>query len=288
MKFLDLNGLKHLLKRLVSYDSSNSIAVKRIEGKPKPGENNGTLVLGSGSESFPVNYSHQDINNITRSSILIGKKLRNSEDSSENKSIKILSNEDIINASPGEFKVSAGSGVNIDAGTSIHTNSSSVFMSAQSGLNLVADDNVYLRGGLVGNGSNNTSFVTISGNGIDMTTPDINIHYTKNGKKYLFIRSTAQNDVYLGGKEGEPMVALRRNDRGEPREIRFRVNSFTSARLTDNGTDKKGFYIFTNLYAKTDNSTDLPTNITSTAKEALDTKSVQCILAELLMKTGLY
>lgn len=35
-------------------------------------------------------------------------------------------------------------------------------------------------------------------------------------------------------------------------------------------------------------TTDLPTNITPTVKEALDTKSVQCLLAELLMKTGLY
>lgn len=35
-------------------------------------------------------------------------------------------------------------------------------------------------------------------------------------------------------------------------------------------------------------TTDLPANITPTVKEALDTKSVQCLLAELLMKTGLY
>lgn len=35
-------------------------------------------------------------------------------------------------------------------------------------------------------------------------------------------------------------------------------------------------------------TTDLPTNITPTVKEALATKSVQCLLAELLMKTGLY
>lgn len=35
-------------------------------------------------------------------------------------------------------------------------------------------------------------------------------------------------------------------------------------------------------------ATDLPANITPTVKEALDTKSVQCLLAELLMKTGLY
>lgn len=35
-------------------------------------------------------------------------------------------------------------------------------------------------------------------------------------------------------------------------------------------------------------TTDLPTNITPTVKEALDTKSVRYLLAELLMKTGLY
>lgn len=157
-------------------------------------------------------------------------------------------------------------------------------MNAISGIKLVADDNVYLMGGLF---SDDYSSIRLSGNGTEMITPDINIHYTKNGKNYLFIRSTEQNDVYLGGSETEPMVALRRNDSGEPREIRFRVNSYTSARLTDIGTDK-GFYIFTNLYAKTDHSTDLPANITPTVKEALDTKSVQCLLAELLMKTGLY
>lgn len=273
MKFLDLNGLKHLLKRLVSYDSSNGIAVKRIEGKPEPGKNNSTLVLGSGRGSFPVYYSDQDVQSITRSSILIGKKLRGSEDSSENNGIKILSNEDIINASPNEFKVSAGSMVTINASTSIH-------MNANLTLDLTARGNMFLFGG----GSN----ITISENGIDMYTPDINIHHTKNGKNYLFIRSTEQNDVYLGGEENQPMIALRRNELGEPREIRFRVNSDVSARLTETGDSRKGFYIFTNLYAKTDNSTDLPANITPTAKEALDTKSVQCLLAELLMKTGLY
>lgn len=35
-------------------------------------------------------------------------------------------------------------------------------------------------------------------------------------------------------------------------------------------------------------TTDLPTNITPTVKEALDTKSIRYLLAELLMKTGLY
>ena len=35
-------------------------------------------------------------------------------------------------------------------------------------------------------------------------------------------------------------------------------------------------------------TTDLPTNITPTVKKALATKSVQYLLAELLMKTGLY
>lgn len=35
-------------------------------------------------------------------------------------------------------------------------------------------------------------------------------------------------------------------------------------------------------------NTDLPANITPKVKEALDTKSVQYLLAELLMKTGLY
>lgn len=283
MKFLDLNGLKHLLKRLVSYDSSNGIAVKRIEGKPEPGKNNSTLVLGSGLGSFPVYYSNTDIKNIQKSSILIGKKIRNSEDRSENNGIKILSNEDIINASLNEFKISAGSNVDINANTSIRTKSSSVFMDAESGINLAAEDKVYIRGGSI-----STSSFSLSGNGIDMTTPNINIHYTENGKNYLFIRSTAQKEVYLGGAEDDPMIALRRNYLDAPREIRFKVNSDVSARLTDNGTAKKGFYIFTNLYAKTDHSTDLPANITPTVKEALDTKSVQCLLAELLMKTGLY
>ena len=273
MKFLDLEGLKHLLKRLVSYDSRNGIAVKRIEGKPEPGKNNSTLVLGSGRDSFPVSYSNQDLNSITRSSILIGKKLRNTVDSSENNGIKILSNDDIINASSNEFKVSAGTNVNINASHSIHMNSEFT-------LDLTAVGNMFLYGG----GSN----ITISGNGIDMYTPDINIHHTKNGKNYLFIRSTERNDVYLGGEENQPMIALRRNELGEPREIRFRVNSDVSARLTASGNGSVGFYIFTNLYAKTDNSADLPTNITPTVKEALDTKSVQCLLAELLMKTGLY
>lgn len=35
-------------------------------------------------------------------------------------------------------------------------------------------------------------------------------------------------------------------------------------------------------------NTDLPANITPKVKEALDTKSVRYLLAELLMKTGLY
>lgn len=283
MKFLDLNGLKYLLKRLVSYDTSNGIAVKRIEGKPKPGENNSTLVLGSGPGSFPVYYSETDIANIQKSSILIGKKPIDTDDSSENSGIKILSNESIIGASRSDFKVSAYSNVDITAGTSIHTKSSSVFMNADSGINLSADDKVYIRGGSI-----STSSFSLSGNGIDMTTPNINIHYTENGKNYLFIRSTAQKEVYLGGAENDPMIALKRDYLGAPREIRFKVNSSVSARLTDNSTAKKGFYIFTNLYAKTDHSTDLPANITPTVKEALDTKSVQCLLAELLMKTGLY
>lgn len=273
MKFLDLNGLKHLLKRLVSYDSSNGIAVKRIEGKPEPGKNNSTLVLGSGRNSFPVYYSDQDVQSITRSSILIGKKLRNSKDSSENNGIKILSNEDIINASPNEFKVSAGSNVGVQASDSIH-------MTAKQTIYLTGTGNLFLFGGC--------SNITLSENGIDMYTPDINIHHTKNGKNYLFIRSTAKNDVYLGGEENDPMIALRRFVGGLPKEIRFKVNSNISARLTDNGDGTGGFYIFTNLYAKTDHSTDLPANITPTAKQALDTKSVQCLLAELLMKTGLY
>lgn len=70
-----------------------------------------------------------------------------------------------------------------------------------------------------------------------------------------------------------------------PDNIRFRINSDVSVRLTDYGTDK-GFYIFTNLYANTDHSTDLPANITPAVKEALDTKSVQCLLAELLLETS--
>lgn len=273
MKFLDLNGLKHLLKRLVSYDSSNGIAVKRIEGKPEPGKNNSTLVLGSGMDSFPVKYSDNDVQSITRSSILIGKKLRGSEDSSENNGIKILSNKDIINASPNAFKVSAGSNVIIKASASMH-------MSTNVTLDLTAVGNMFLFGG--------GSTITLSGNGIDMYTPDINIHHTKNGKNYLFIRSTEKNDIYLGGEEKEPMIALRRFVDGSPMEIRFRVNSDVSARFTSNWDGTGGFYIFTNLYAKPDHSTDLPANITPTVKEALDTKSVQCLLAELLMKTGLY
>ena len=290
MKFLDLNGLKHLLKRLVSYDSSNGIAVKRIEGKPEPGKNNSTLVLGSGRDSFPVYYSEQDVESITRSSILIGKKLRDSEDSSENNGIKILSNEDIINASPNEFKISAGSNVDINAYTSIHTKSSSVFMDAESGINLTANDKLDCT---AGNSSSGFSAFIASSNGASMFGPSIYIYQEKKKEnysiRYLCIKSTDEGHVYLGGDSDNPMIALRRSvPGGVPKEIRFKVNSNISARFTDNENGTGGFYIFTNLYAKTDHSTDLPANITPTVKEALDTKSVQCLLAELLMKTGLY
>ena len=279
MKFLDLNGLKHLLKRLVSYDSSNGIAVKRIEGKPEPGKNNSTLVLGSGINDFnfftrPNTNWLQSIRDNGKSSILIGNKRYFDEPNAENDGIELISNDDIELYAIGEFNINTNSNVNMFSNGSIYFRTE--------------DKNIVLSGGdyisLLGNTTDtyeNRSSIKIDDT-VKINTPRIEINTPKG---ISFFRTTTSDKINIGGTGSNGVISIEGGL--NPYTVRFRISSDVSVRLTDIGTDK-GFYIFTNLYAKTDYSTDLPANITSTAKEALDTKSVQCLLAELLMKTGLY
>lgn len=279
MKFLDLNGLKHLLKRLVSYDSRNGIAVKRIEGKPEPGKNNSTLVLGSGINDFnfftrPNTNWLQSIRDNGKSSILIGNKRYFDEPNAENDGIELISNDDIELYARGEFNVNTNSSVNMFSNGSIYFQTK--------------DKNIVLSGGdyisLLGNTTDtyeNRSSITIDDT-VKINTPRIEMK-TPNGT--YFFRTTTSDKINIGGTDSNGVISIEGGLK--PYTVRFRISSDVSVRLTDIGTDK-GFYIFTNLYAKTDHSTDLPANITPTVKEALDTKSVQCLLAELLMKTGLY
>lgn len=279
MKFLDLNGLKHLLKRLVSYDSSNGIAVKRIEGKPEPGKNNSTLVLGSGINDFnfftrPNTNWLQSIRDNGKSSILIGNKRYFDEPNAENDGIELISNDDIELYAIGEFNINTNSSVNMFSNGSIYFRTK--------------DKNIVLSGGdfisLLGNTTDtyeNRSSIKIDDT-VKINTPRIEIN-TPNG--ISFFRTTTSDKINIGGTGSNGVISIEGGL--NPYTVRFRISSDVSVRLTDIGTDK-GFYIFTNLYAKTDHSTDLPANITPTVKEALDTKSVQCLLAELLMKTGLY
>ncbi len=279
MKFLDLNGLKHLLKRLVSYDSSNGIAVKRIEGKPEPGKNNSTLVLGSGINDFnfftrPNTNWLQSIRDNGKSSILIGNKRYFDEPNAENDGIELISNDDIELYAIGEFNINTNSSVNMFSNGSIYFRTK--------------DKNIVLSGGdyisLLGNTTDtyeNRSSIKIDDT-VKINTPRIEINTPKG---ISFFRTTTSDKINIGGTGSNGVISIEGGL--NPYTVRFRISSDVSVRLTDIGTDK-GFYIFTNLYAKTDYSTDLPANITSTAKEALDTKSVQCLLAELLMKTGLY
>lgn len=279
MKFLDLNGLKHLLKRLVSYDSSNGIAVKRIEGKPEPGKNNSTLVLGSGINDFnfftrPNTNWLQSIRDNGKSSILIGNKRYFDEPNAENDGIELISNDDIELYAIGEFNINTNSNVNMFSNGSIYFRTK--------------DKNIVLSGGdyisLLGNTTDtyeNRSSIKIDDT-VKINTPRIEINTPKG---ISFFRTTTSDKINIGGTGSNGVISIEGGL--NPYTVRFRISSDVSVRLTDIGTDK-GFYIFTNLYAKTDYSTDLPANITSTAKEALDTKSVQCLLAELLMKTGLY
>ena len=150
------------------------------------------------------------------------------------------------------------------------------------------DKNIVLSGGdyisLLGNTTDtyeNRSSIKIDDT-VKINTPRIEINTPKG---ISFFRTTTSDKINIGGTGSNGVISIEGGL--NPYTVRFRISSDVSVRLTDIGTDK-GFYIFTNLYAKTDYSTDLPANITSTAKEALDTKSVQCLLAELLMKTGLY
>lgn len=279
MKFLDLNGLKHLLKRLVPYDSRNGIAVKRIEGKPEPGKNNSTLVLGSGINDFnlfkrPNTNWLQSIRDNGKSSILIGNKRYFDEPNAENDGIELISNDDIELYAIGEFNINTNSSVNMFSNRSIYFRTK--------------DKNIVLSGGdyisLLGNTTDtyeNRSAITIDDT-VKINTPRIEINTPKG---ISFFRTTTSDKINIGGTGSNGVISIEGGL--NPYTVRFRISSDVSVRLTDIGTDK-GFYIFTNLYAKTDYSTDLPANITSTAKEALDTKSVQCLLAELLMKTGLY
>lgn len=279
MKFLDLNGLKHLLKRLVPYDSRNGIAVKRIEGKPEPGKNNSTLVLGSGINDFnlfkrPNTNWLQSIRDNGKSSILIGNKRYFDEPNAENDGIELISNDDIELYAIGEFNINTNSSVNMFSNGSIYFRTK--------------DKNIVLSGGdyisLLGNTTDtyeNRSAITIDDT-VKINTPRIEINTPKG---ISFFRTTTSDKINIGGTGSNGVISIEGGL--NPYTVRFRISSDVSVRLTDIGTDK-GFYIFTNLYAKTDYSTDLPANITSTAKEALDTKSVQCLLAELLMKTGLY
>lgn len=279
MKFLDLNGLKHLLKRLVPYDSRNGIAVKRIEGKPEPGKNNSTLVLGSGINDFnlfkrPNTNWLQSIRDNGKSSILIGNKRYFDEPNAENDGIELISNDDIELYAIGEFNINTNSSVNMFSNGSIHFRTK--------------DKNIVLSGGdyisLLGNTTDtyeNRSAITIDDT-VKINTPRIEINTPKG---ISFFRTTTSDKINIGGTGSNGVISIEGGL--NPYTVRFRISSDVSVRLTDIGTDK-GFYIFTNLYAKTDYSTDLPANITSTAKKALDTKSVQCLLAELLMKTGLY
>ena len=279
MKFLDLNGLKYLLKRLVSYDTSNGIAVKRIEGKPEPGKNNSTLVLGSGINDFNffkrpnTNWLQSLIDN-GKSSILIGNKGYNDAPNAENNGIELISNDDIKLYALGEFIVNTNSSVNIFSGRSIY------FYTEDSNITMSGGDYISLRGNTSATYEKRSN-ITVDDT-VKITTPRIEIN-TPNG--ICFFRTTTSDKINIGGTVSDGAISIEGGD--TPYSIRFRINSDVSARLTDNDTDK-GFYIFTNLYAKTDHSTDLPANITQTVKEALDTKSVQCLLAELLMKTGLY
>lgn len=280
MKFLDLNGLKHLLKRLVSYDSSNGIAVKRIEGKPEPGKNNSTLVLGSGISEFNFTTTStswkEPIMANGKSSILIGKKNYVDAPNAENMGIKLISSDDINLYALNEFNINTNSNVNI------HSNYSMYVYAENADIKINAGDYIYLEGNTR---SSNTKSTILIDDTIKIRTPLINIHSTESSPGISFFRTTTNGKISIGGTETVGAFSIEGGE--NPYNIRFRINSDVSARLSDNGTDK-GFYVFTNLYANTDHSTDLPTNITPEAKQALNTKSVQCLLAELLMKTGLY
>lgn len=278
MKFLDLNGLKHLLEKLVSYNSSNGIAVKRIEGKPEPGKNNSTLVLGSGISKFKfdatsTSWTEPIIDN-GKSSILIGKKEYNDAPNAENKGIELISNDDIRLYALNEFIVNTNSSVNMFSNGSIY------FGTTDKNIALSSGDYISLLGNTTGTYEKRSS-ITIDDT-IKISTPRIEI-YTPKGNSIF--RTTTTDKINIGGTGSDGVISIEGGL--NPYTVRFRITSDVSARLTDDGADK-GFYIFTNLYAKTDHSTDLPANITPTVKEALDTKSVQCLLAELLMKTGLY
>ena len=283
MKFLDLNGLKHLLEKLVSYNSSNGIAVKRIEGKPETGKNNSTLVLGSGIEYFNFYNSTTDIHawakeirNNGKSSILIGKKDINNASFDDNDGISLISNDDISLYALGELKLRALSTIDINTRNSID------LAATEASIKMDAYDYIELTGNTQ---NSNTRSTIIVDDTIRMNTPRIDIHSTESSPGISFFRTTTSGKINIGGTVSDGAVSIEGGV--NPYSIRFRLNSDVSARLSDNGTDK-GFYIFTNLYANTDHSTDLPANITSTVKKALDTKSVQCLLAELLMNTGLY
>lgn len=280
MKFLDLNGLKYLLEKLVSYNSSNGIAVKRIEGKPEPGKNNSTLVLGSGISEFnfaatSTSWTKPIIDN-GKSSILIGKKEYADAPNAENNGIELISNDDIRLYTLNEFNVRTNSNVNITSNSNIH------LYAKNQNIQMEAGDYVLLKGNT--NSSNEKSTILIDDT-IKIYTPLINIHSTESSPGISFFRTTTSGKINIGGTESNGAFSIEGGV--NPYSIRFRLNSDVSARLSDNGIDK-GFYIFTNLYANTDHSTDLPANITPTVKKALDTKSVQCLLAELLMETGLY
>lgn len=285
MKFLDLNGLKHLLEKLVSYNSRNGIAVKRIEGKPEPGKSNSTLVLGSGIKDFTFyNYADKDswmqaISDNGKSSILIGKKDINASSLDvDNKGISLISNDNISLYAYSDFNLKTRSGARIISSESI------AFTTTNRNIQMSAYDYIQF----TGNTQNpNISAKIIVDDGIRMNTSRIHIRDNSNNDDDVsFFKTGTNREISIGGTVNTgPVIKIEGGK--TPFNIKFRLGSDVTARLT-NINSEKGFYIFTNLYAKTDNSTDLPTNITPTAKEALDTKSVQCLLAELLMKTGLY
>lgn len=285
MKFLDLDGLKQVLKKLVSYNSRNGIAVKRIEGKPEPGKFNSTLVLGSGIQDVnfysPTNgiYSWMEpIRANGKSSILIGKKDINALDSDpNNKGISLISNDNISLYAYSHFNLKASSDIGIMGPGAINVTAT------RSNIKMNAYDYIQFTGNT--QEPNNKSTILIDDT-IKMNTSRIHIREGDTDDDVSFFKTGTVKEISIGGtvKTG-PAIKI---EGGEtPFNIKFRLGSDVTARLTNNNIER-GFYIFTNLYAKTDNSTDLPAKITSTVKEALDTKSVQCLLAELLMKTGLY
>lgn len=286
MKFLDLDGLKQVLKKLVSYNSRNGIAVKRIEGKPEPGKANSTLVLGSGIQDFsfynPTTGIYSWMEPIIangKSSILIGKKDINALDSDpNNKGISLISNDNISLYACSNFNLKTHSGTNIISSESIK------FTTTNCNIQMDAYDYIQFTGNTR---EPNMRAKMIVDDGIRMNTSRIHIRDNSNNDDDVsFFKTGTNREISIGGTVNTgPVIKIEGGK--TPFNIKFRLGSDVTARLTNNNNER-GFYIFTNLYAKTDNSTDLPANITPTVKEALDTKSVQCLLAELLMKTGLY